>query len=62
MGGELRLVSSKIGQGSTFHASVVLPTALPPVGFSEVPTLPPDLRILVVEDEPINRKVVVDHL
>ena len=62
MGGTLRLLDSQEGQGSTFQAKVLLPQAEAPAGIDEVTLLPAAMRVLVVEDEPINRKVVVAQL
>ena len=61
MGGRL-WVESRLGRGSAFTVELPLAAAgtdIPgtPSEAPEVPALPPGLRVLVVEDNPINRKV-----
>ena len=57
-------VESELGSGSTFYfelplvsAEVAAPES--PVALVELPALPPGLRVLVVEDNHINQKVIV---
>ena len=72
MGGDIR-ASSVVGTGSKFEVTLPLPRALPPVERSvaddagAIGKLPsaddkPPLRILLVEDHPINRHVVTTIL
>jgi two-component system, sensor histidine kinase len=63
MGGHID-VSSQVGLGSTFTLRIALPRAEPPVALTpehalpDVPHLPTTgLRVLLVEDNPINQKV-----
>jgi PAS domain S-box-containing protein len=63
MGGRLS-VESELGVGSTFHFTVAFGAAAPPsevaaAGDAAAPTV---LRILLVEDNPVNRKVAVGLL
>jgi len=57
MGGEIKL-TSRLNQGSTFWFDLTLPVAerVEPLAPAEIPTLPP-LKLLLAEDNPVNRKV-----
>ncbi len=58
MGGGLVLEWSEPGQGSRFVASLELPLAPAPIQAPTVSDGPLGARLLVVEDEPVNRRVV----
>ncbi|MBF0143321.1 MAG: response regulator [Magnetococcales bacterium] len=65
-------VDSRPGQGSTFRVTIALPLADPGESLSEAltgipgtlpqPPIPPGLRLLLVEDEPVNQEVVLGFL
>ena len=67
MGGQMRLASI-VGKGSSFSFTIPLPLAEEASGPPEVPALTPlagtqrSVRVLVAEDNPVNRKVVVTLL
>ena len=62
MGGELR-VASVPGKGSSFSLALRLAPADPAALASEAaPAVPPGLRVLVVEDHPVNRLVARGYL
>jgi len=59
MGGTLVLAWSELGKGSRFVATARLPVAETVASPGEVPAaIPPGVRVLIVEDEPVNRQVV----
>lgn len=58
MGGNLS-VESTPGEGSIFHLELgFVPMAAPPVRVSEEQVAQPELRLLVVEDHPVNQTVI----
>lgn len=58
MGGSLR-VESTPGEGSTFHLDLAFqPIAAPLAGMDDEPSAPSGLRLLVVEDHPVNQTVI----
>jgi two-component system sensor histidine kinase TorS len=62
MGGSLG-VESTLGQGSTFHLDLgFLPMAAPERPIGVAPRVPSGLRLLVVEDHPVNQTVILTCL
>lgn len=63
MGGELR-VSTAPGMGSSFTLALTLPAAAAVEGPADLPSLPshPGLRVLIVDDHPVNRLVARGYL
>jgi two-component system, OmpR family, sensor histidine kinase TorS len=58
MGGSLG-VESTPGKGSIFHLDLgFVPIAAAPVRVGAAPVAPPELRLLVVEDHPVNQTVI----
>jgi hypothetical protein len=58
MDGELELDWSEEGVGSRFVLRLPAPLPAPVASLAELPALAPDAVVMVVDDDPINRKVV----
>lgn len=62
MGGSLT-VESRLGEGSVFHLDLgFVPIAAPAARVCAAETAPPGLRLLVVEDHPVNQTVILTCL